>query len=322
MPIIRHHRQSSKKQLPRIVCVVGPTSSGKTDLGIKLAKEFNGEIINADARQSYTDFDIGTGKPFGGHGTINGRRAYIVEGVPHYLMDFLEPMRVMTVAEWREEALRIIKGIVNRKQLPIIVGGTGLYIKALVDNLDFPKVEPKPQLRQAFESKSLVELVKLLLKLDPAAAEAIDLKNPRRVIRALEVVTFTGKPFTEQQKSGKPIVEAFQIGIKYSREELFKRIDAEIENMVERGWIDEIREIIKKKISLDAPAMTSIGYRDFLKYIKGEQTLEEAITACKTAVHGYAKRQETWFKRDTRIHWAHCTEEARGMVREWLEGRN
>ncbi|MBU0540123.1 tRNA (adenosine(37)-N6)-dimethylallyltransferase MiaA [bacterium] len=305
-------------RLPRVVCVVGPTASGKTTLSLRLARLFSGEIVNSDARQCYTDFGIGTGKPVGKRGIYEGRRAYMVQGIPHYMMDFLPPFHILSVAEWRKSALRAIKGITARKHLPIVVGGTGLYVKALVDNFVFPKVEAKPHLRAAFEKKSLGELVELLLKLDPAAAEVVDLKNPRRVIRALEVVTFTGKSMKEHRKVGKPVVEAFQIGMKWPRAVLFQRIDNEIEDMIERGWIDEIREIIRKKIPLDAPAMTSIGYRDLYQYIRGEKTLEQAIAACKISVHGYAKRQETWYKRDPHIHWARGEDEAVEMVTEWL----
>lgn len=319
MPRVRHHRPSGKSRLPRIVCVVGPTASGKTALGIRLAKTFHGEIVSADARQCYKEFSIGTGKPQGARGMFERRRAFLVQGVPHYLMDFLKPTEIMTVAEWREAAFAAVKGITRREHLPIIVGGTGLYIKSLVDNFTFPRVEPKPHLRAAFEGKPLSELVRLLLKLDPAAAEAVDLKNPRRVIRALEVTTFTGKPFTSQKLVGKPIVEAFQVGIKRTRAELNARIDAEIESMIEHGWIDEIREIMRKGIPIDAPAMNSIGYRELLCYIKGEKSLEDAITACKTAVHRYAKRQETWYKRDPRIHWTHDEDEAVELVRDWLK---
>src|SRR5690349_13531937 len=131
MPNVRHHRPSPKAELPRIVCVVGPTSSGKTALGIRLAKQFKGEIVNADARQCYTHFSIGTGKPIGMRGTYQGRRAFLVEGVPHYLMDFLDPKVPLTAAEWRESALTAVKGITERDHLPIVVGGTGLYIRAL-----------------------------------------------------------------------------------------------------------------------------------------------------------------------------------------------
>jgi len=307
------------RALPRIVCVVGPTSSGKTSLSIRLAKHFEGEVVNADARQCYRDFTIGTGTPEGERKTVHGRKAYVVDGIPHYLIDFLDPTHVLTASEWRDTALRAVRGISKRNHLPLVVGGTGLYVKALVDNYAFPNVPPKPEFRNAFLSKPLSDLVKLLIKLDPVAAEIVDLKNPRRVIRALEVVTFTGKTFSERRRVGKPIVEAFQIGIKWTREEMYARIDAEVEEMVERGWIDEIREILRKNIPLDAPAMTSIGYRELLGYIQGERTLEKAIATCKTAVHQYAKRQETWYTRDPRIHWAHNEDEAFGMVEGWLE---
>ena len=190
--------------------------------------------------------------------------------------------------------------------------------KALVDNLSFPKVPPKPHLREAFEKKSREELVALLLKMDPTAAGTVDLKNPRRVIRALEIVTFTGKPISETRKMGKPDVEAFQIGIRRTRQELYSRIDREVEDMIERGWIDEIRELLRKGVSLDAPAMTSIGYRELISYIKGEKPLDDAVAACKTAVRRYAKRQETWYRRDKRIHWVASEKEAIKMVGEFF----
>jgi tRNA dimethylallyltransferase len=305
--------------LPRIVCVIGPTSSGKTALGIRLAKKFHGEIINADSRQIYKDFNIGTGKPDGKRGVFQGHRAFLYEGVPHYLMDFLDPTLMFSVVEWREKAVDAIKGIAKRGHLPIVVGGTGLYVSSLIDNFDFPKVPPSPTLRAAFEAKPLEDLVKVLLKLDPEAKQVVDLKNPRRVIRALEVATFTGKPFTAQKLVARPQFDVFQIGIRRSREELYQRIDAEIENMVERGWAREIEQHLVRGISEHAPAMSSIGYREMLKYVKGETSLEAAIEATKRAVHKYAKRQETWFKRDIRIRWAKNEAEAVGMVKEWLD---
>jgi tRNA dimethylallyltransferase len=306
------------RKLPRVICLVGPTSSGKTDLGIRLAKAFNGEIINADSRQIYKGFDIGTGKPRGKRGSCDGQRAFMVEGVPHYLMDFLEPQKTFTVAEWRDKALVAIRGIVKRKRLPIIVGGTGLYIRSLVDNLQFPHVEPNPAMREAFEGKPLEELVRLLLGLDSDAAQAVDLKNPRRVIRALEVATLTGKPFTQQKKMGKPLIDAFQVGIKRPREQLFARIDGSIDSMLEEGWVEEIREALKKGIPENAPAMTSIGYRELMKYLKGEKSFEQAVALTRQSVHRYAKRQETWFKRDQRIRWCSTADEAALAVSEWL----
>lgn len=305
--------------LPRLVCVVGPTSSGKTSLGIRLSKMHEGEVVNADSRQVYKGIGIGTGKPNGVRGTFAGHRAFLVDGVPHHLMDFLDPRQPFTVVEWREKAKTAIRGILKRDHVPIVVGGTGLYISALVDNFDFPKVEPSAGLRQAFEQKPLSELVQLLLKLDPDAEQVIDLKNPRRVIRALEVATFTGKPFTAQKLVGKPMYEAFQIGIIWSRERLYERVNQAIDVMIDRGWVDEIRAALKRGVPETAPALTSIGYHELLGYIKGERSLEQAIAASKQAVRRYAKRQETWFKRDKRIHWAKDEGQAVEMVEEWLK---
>jgi len=306
------------RKLPRVVCLVGPTSSGKTDLSLQIAKAYNGEIINADSRQIYKGFDIGTGKPKGKRGSFDGQRAFMVEGVPHYLMDFLDPLKTFTVAEWRNKALIAIRGIVRRKHLPIVVGGTGLYIRSLVDNLRFPQVEPQPVMRKAFENKPLEELVRLLLSLDADATQAVDLKNPRRVIRALEVATLTGKPFTQQKKMGKPLIESFQVGIKWPREQLFSRIDNAIDNMLEEGWVEEIRQALKRGIPENAPAMTSIGYRELMKYLKGEESLEQAVALTRQAVHHYAKRQETWFRRDQRIRWCADKDEAMMAVSTWL----
>ena len=307
------------KSLPRIVCVVGPTSSGKTALGLRLAKKFHGEIINADSRQIYKEFSIGTGKPVGQRGVSQGHRAFIVKDVPHYLMDFLEPMKTFTVIDWREKAVEAIKGITKRGNLPLIVGGTGLYITSLVDNFDFPKVEPNLALREAFAEKPLAELVKVLLKIDPAAEQLVDLKNPRRVVRALEVATFTGKPFTEQKAVARPQFDVFQVGIRWSREDLYARINDEVESMVNRGWPDEIRRLLEEGVSITAPAMSSIGYREMLQYVQGTMTLEKALEATKQAVRRYAKKQESWFKRDIRIRWVKNEAEGVELVAAWLK---
>lgn len=305
--------------LPRVVCVVGPTSSGKTALGIRLAKKFDGEIINADSRQIYKGFDIGTGKPEGKRGVYEGHRAFLFKGVPHYLMDFLDPPERFSVVEWREKAVDAIRGILKRGHLPMVVGGTGLYVSALINNFDFPKVEPNQTLRSAFSQKPLEDLVKVLLKLDPDAKLVVDLKNPRRVIRALEVATFTGKPFTAQKIVARPQFDTFQIGIRRSREDVYARVNETVDGMVKRGWADEIRKHLQDGIPEIAPAMSSIGYREMLAHVKGRMTLDAAVDATKRAVRQYAKRQETWFKRDIRIRWVKNETEAIQLVKEWLE---
>lgn len=310
---------TAKKKLPNVLCIVGPTSSGKTMLGIRLAKKYNGEIINADARQVYQEFSIGTGKPTGGKRLCKDERCYyLFEDIPHYLMDFLPPDRVFTVAEWRDVAMKAIEGITRRKSLPIVVGGTGLYVQALVDNYQIPEVPPQPTFREAMSSKPLAELVEMLIKLDPEAEKVVDLKNPRRVIRALEVITFTGEPFTEQRKKRAPTVEPLMVALKRERDELKDRIYKAVEAYVEAGWIDEIRRVRKLGIAWDAPAMTSIGYRELGGYVRGELDLEDAIQKTKEATWQYARRQLTWFKRDKRIHWVKNENEAEALVDSWL----
>lgn len=318
--IVTENVQITRHALPRVVFVVGPTSSGKTDLGLKLAKEFGGEIINADARQIYRDLTIGTGKPAGKRTKWKGHTAYLVSGVPHFLMDFLPPDKTYSAAQWREAALRAVKGMVKRGALPIVVGGTGLYISSLIDNYHFPAVPAQPALRTAYEQKSLDELVRLLTTIDPGAAGVVDLKNKRRVVRALEVVTFTGKKFSALRTHGEPLVDAFQVGIHFEKDDLYRRIDRSIDNMVDEGLIDEVRSLLRRGYMASLPSLSAIGYQDVARYLTGEITQDEAITLIKRRTRQYTKRQWTWFKRDPRIRWATNEDEAVEMVGEWLSG--
>jgi len=200
---------------PKILCIVGPTSSGKTSLGIALAKHFNGEVVNADARQVYQGFDIGTGKPEG----VWDKDVLLVESIPHHLMRWLRPEEMCAMIAWRVRALEVIREIAARGHVPIVVGGTGLYIRALVDNFDAPAVVSSGHFRAKMGERSLDELVAELKRVDPESAKVVDLKNPRRVLRALEVVHVTGRSFVEQQKKGEPLVDAFLMGIAHSSEE-------------------------------------------------------------------------------------------------------
>ncbi len=335
-------RSLESGRVPRTLVIVGSTSSGKTSLSLRAAQAFQGEIINADARQIYRETSIGTGKPPGRRGKYLGYNAFLVSvpyqfvaeklidqkksksippEIPHYLMDFLSPDQIMTVAEWRERALKAVRGIERRKHLPIIVGGTGLYVSALVDNFSIPQVPPNPSLRESFEKQPLDKLVDLLLKMDPTSAGVVDLKNARRVIRALEICTFTGKPLAQLRTKKPPVIDPFMVGLHWSRDILNKRIDAAVDRMMEEGWPEEVRRLHAMGLSWSAPAMTSIGYREIAMYLRGELMLEEAVQKAKTATHQYAKRQETWFKRDKRIQWAKNEEEAMEMIGDWVEGR-
>ncbi|TSC83969.1 MAG: tRNA dimethylallyltransferase [Parcubacteria group bacterium Gr01-1014_13] len=303
--------------LPKIIVILGPTASGKTDLGLALAKKFNGEIVSADSRQVYKKMDIGTAKPIG---EWENKKVFVVEGIPHHLMDIVDPKKDFSLADYKAMATKSIKDILSRKKLPIVVGGTGLYIQALVENLDIPKVAPNKDLREEFEKKKLPELIVMLEKMDPETAEKIDLKNPRRVLRALEVVIQTGKSFSKQQTKSKPVYEVLQIGIDLPREELYKRINTRVDGQIAEGLIEETKKLAKK-YKWTLPSMSGIGYKQIGFYLRGEMTQNEAIEILKRDTRRYAKRQMTWFKRDKSIIWIKNSDLALAdkMIKEFLQ---
>jgi tRNA dimethylallyltransferase len=201
------------------------------------------------------------------------------------------------------------------------VGGTGLYVRALIDDPRYPPVAPQLGFREAMADRPLDELVRMLLRIDPAAEGQVDLKNPRRVLRALEVATFTGKPFTSQRIMGTPRVEALQIAQEWPREELYSRIDGTVDEMLARGWLDEVRGLLADGLPPDGPAMQSIGYRELASALNGKTTIEAAVMATKRAVRQYAKRQLTWFRRDVRVTWVASEDEGVAAAEQWLGGR-
>ncbi len=342
----------SFEKLPKILVIVGPTASGKTALVTKLAKKLNGEVVSADSRQIYRGMDIGTAKPprDGSWVTSHGSRVrsniknqiskiYHSEGIPHHLIDIKNPDEDYTVADYKRDAVRAIKKILAKGKLPILVGGTGLYVKAVVENLDIPKVKENPQLRLELEAelgeRGLDALFKKLLALDPKAAYIVDPKNPRRVIRALEVAITTGKPFTAQRKKKKPLFDACVIGINTPPETLKKRIESRVDEMIKSGFVEEVKNLYSKYGK--AKAFEAIGYREIIEYLeycrpresgnpehkkmvsrfpafawlwtgrhgndKKMQTLVEAIAQIKVNTWHYAKRQMTWFRKDRNILW-------------------
>jgi len=305
----------------KLIVIVGPTASGKTDLALKMAKEFNGEIISADSRQIYKKMEIGTAKPAGSWKTVAGKRRYLVEGVPHYAIDMVNPGKTFTVAEFKKLAIESAEDISRRGKVPFLVGGTGLYIWAVVDNLQFPAGEPMKKLRAGFADKSIVELVDLLRKVDPVAVSFVDIKNKRRVIRALEVAISTGQSFSAYRVKTEPLFDCLQIGIRWPFVELFQRIDTRIDEQWEKGWQGEVESLLRQKYSFDLPSLSGIGYREVAKYLDGEMTLLEMFRILKRETHRYAKRQLTWFKRDKRISWIEKKDEptARALVADFLK---
>ncbi len=288
-----------ENKLPKIIVVLGPTASGKTDLALRLAKKYNGEIVSADSRQVYKQMNVGTAKPAGEW--KDG--AYVVEGVSHYMMDIINPNEDFSLADFKKIAINSIYDILKRGKLPIIVGGTGLYVWAIVDNLDIPTVKPNLELRKELEKKSLSELVSQLQELDPQTAEKIDIKNPRRVLRALEVVISSGKSFMAQQTKSEPLFNTLQIGISMLKEELDLRIEKRIGVQMKDGLLAETEMLKASGYDWNLPSMSGIGYRQIGYYLQNKMSLSEAVETLKTDTKKYAKRQITWFKRDKRIHW-------------------
>jgi len=287
--------------LPKLILIVGPTASGKTGLGIALARKFNGEIINADSRQIYKEMDIATAKPTRDL-DVKKKKTYVVEGIVHHLVGIVKPSQEFTMADFKMRANEAIADIISRGKLPIVVGGTGLYIWALVDNLDIPKVAPNKKLREGFEIKTLPELVSLIKKIDPQTAEKIDLKNKRRVLRALEVAITSGESFSAQTTKSAPIYDCLQIGLNWPREQLYTNISNRIDKQLAAGLIEETTALAKR-YNWKLPSMSSIGYKQIGAYLRKEMTLEQAVEMFKRDTRRYAKRQISWFKRDKRIQW-------------------
>lgn len=305
------------KELPQIVVILGPTASGKTMLAIELAKKFNGEIISADSRQVYKKMDIASAKPIGKWDIFEGTAAYMVEGVPHYLMDIADPGEIFSLSDFKHLALERIDDILKRGKTPFVVGGTGLYIWSIVDNLIFPNVAPHKKLRHGFEDKNLDELVVLLKKLDPISAEEIDLNNIRRVIRALEVNILTGESFVKQKQKNPPLFNALQIGLEIAPEKLYERINKRVDDQLRSGLLEEVKSLLKQKYGFSLPSMNCIGYRQMAAYLNSEMEFEKAVELIKRDTRRYARRQRTWFRRDKRINW--CDAEDRAVVENLIK---
>jgi tRNA dimethylallyltransferase len=280
-----------------VIVICGATATGKSDLAVALASEIDGEVINADSMQLYKGMDIGTAKI-----TDEERR-----GIPHHLMDLLEVTEDANVAWYQEKAREKITEVHSRNKSAIIVGGTGLYIKAILDDLNFPDTDPvvRAELELEYATKGIGPLFERLEKLDPAAALAIDKANSRRVIRALEVIKITGKPFTANlpRKESTRYPEALQFGLVMERELLSEKISARVERMWQAGFVAEVESLIEAGITRGTTAQKALGYSQVIAYKEGKISEEEAIEETKRATRQYARRQETWFSRDERIMW-------------------
>ena len=305
--------------LPKIITILGITASGKTSLAIKLAQKFNGEIVSADSRQIYKEFNIGTAKPEGHWMMLNGKKVFASGGIPHHLMDFVDPKEDFTLADYKNIAVEKIKEILKRGKTPFLVGGTALYIKAVLENWNIPKAGPNQSLRKRLENKSTEELFGELKLKDPEAAAITGDKNKRRIVRALEVIYETGKKFSEQRKSENPLFETLKIGIKISKESFLENVSRRIREMIDNGLVNEVR-YLQRKYSWALSPMHSIDYHEFKDYFEGKTTLEETKEIIKKHHADYARRQMTWFKKDKSIHWIDSFEETSKLISDFLRG--
>lgn len=305
--------------LPKVIAIVGSTASGKTEWGLRLARELDGEVVSADSRQVYKEMNIGTAKPVGEWKYTGLRRVYQVDGIPHHLIDFLSPGKSFTAAEFRDKAIKHITSIHKQNKIPFVVGGTGLYIDALAHNFSIPRVPPNKKLRESFGEKTSAELLAWLSNLDPQTARSIDPHNKRRIIRALEVCILSGTPFSQHSKRGEQLFDILKIGILVPRETLWQRIDERIDRMMEKGLRDEVSLLVKRKYGWHLPSMSGIGYRQFKSYFEGTCTLDEVVQLLKRDTKRFAKRQATWFRRDKGIVWCADFDTARDTIASFLK---
>ncbi len=298
----------------KLIAIVGPTASGKTALAVDLARQLARpcEAINADSRQVYRQMDIGTAKP-----TPAER-----EALPHQLIDIVYPDEPFGLATWLDLANEALESVWGRGRIPLLVGGTGQYLWALLEGWRVPKVPANDEFRRELKQRPPAELLAELHRVDPESHEYVQPQNVRRVIRALEVYYATGKPFSHWRTKEPPKFDWMAVGVTLSREELYARIDTRVDGMFAAGLVDEVQHLREKGYSRTLPAMSSIGYGEVCAHLDGEMTLAEAIKRTKTGTHRLARHQNAWFKQtDSRITWLAFddTEETVRLAHEFLE---
>ncbi len=292
-----------------LIVILGPTASGKTSLAIQLAKKFGGEIISADSRTIYENMDIGTAKP-----TRDEQKV-----IPHYLLDIIKPDQRFSVAEFQKLAFQKIAEILKRGKIPFLIGGSGLYIDAVCEGFKIPALSADKKLRKKLVQKSETQLIKQLKKLDPEATQKIDVKNKRRIIRALEVCLTTGKKFSELQRSERPDFQILKIGIKIPRQKLYQQINKRTGQMIKEGLVDEVKKLYKIGYDFNLPALSGLVYKEIGEYVRGKITLDEAVEKAKQKTRNFAKRQMTWFRRDSKIKWVSNPEQAKKLIIKFLK---
>ncbi|MBO6180831.1 tRNA (adenosine(37)-N6)-dimethylallyltransferase MiaA [bacterium] len=276
----------------KVIAVVGPTASGKSAYGIELAKEVNGEIISADSRIVYKGFDIGAAKPTKDE----------MQGIPHYLIDIVEPTFDYSAGLYKKQATDIINDISSRGKIPIIVGGTGLYTDILLKGFDLPDITPDKELRKNLEKFSAEELYAKLKEIDLKGAESIDSNDKKKIIRALEIIHLTGKTLEQARGKSQSEYEIEWIGKNFERDALYRRINNRVDKMLEMGLIEETKGLLSK-YGRAYNIINTIGYKEITAYLDGTLSLDESIELLKKNTRNYAKRQLTWFRKNQEIKW-------------------
>lgn len=294
---------------------MGPTAIGKTDLSLTLARRLDGEVVSADSRLFYRGMDIGTAKP-----SLAERR-----DVPHHLIDIADPDQTVTLGQYQDAAYAAIDAVHERGRLPILVGGTGQYVMAVVEGWGIPRVGPRPALRRALHRVGGPELYRWLSRLDPEAGEAIHPNNVRRVIRALEVTLVRGLPMSDLQRKSPPPYDILIVGLHTDRDTLYARVDRRVELMMEEGLLEELRHLHDTGYDSNLPAMSGIGYRQLWDHLKGALSRREAVERIKFETHRFVRHQNNWFSPDDeRIHWFDASRDdlhhaVELFVRSWMQ---
>lgn len=291
----------------KILIIVGPTSSGKSDLAVRLAKKFNGEIISADSRQVYKGMDIGTGK-------ITKKE---MQNISHYLLDVASPKKIFTVVQYRKLALQAIRKIFKKGKMPIICGGTGFYIQSVLDGINIPAVKPDWKLRKKFEDATAEELFEKLKKLDKKRAKTIDKNNKRRLIRALEIVIKTKKPVPDFQKNPLPYPTLI-IGVKKEQRELNDLIKKRLLKRLKMGMVNEVKNLHKNSVSWKRLEEFGLEYRYLALYLQDKIPYQEMLEILQKEIEHFAKRQMTWWKGDKRIIWIENFKKAEALTQQFL----
>lgn len=303
--------------MDKIICVVGPTASGKTAMAVELAKRYNGEVLSCDSMQLYRHMDIGTAKP-----TVEE-----MEGIPHHMIDVLEPDEVFSVGRYVEMAEPILQDILARGKTCVICGGTGLYVDSLIAGRTFapyPETGRRQELEALAGEKGIEAVIALLREFDPVSAETLHPGNKRRIIRAAEVYLETGKTITQhnlETQAVPPKYEPVWLGLDFThRAELYARIDRRVDLMMEQGLLQEIENLLARGVPASATSLQAIGYKEPMAALRGEMTMEQAVEKIKQESRRYAKRQLTWFRRNKQIHWL-FREEKIGFEPIWENAR-